>query len=161
MGVSITEGNSGGSLDMDLVLKGGQAFLDRLAQLKAAKDAADESMANLGCAQNVVALRDEAARRLDEAKNEATKISDEALQRAAAAQKAANEWISQTKDQTMADRLAAAEMKAEAEKMHADAKAALAEANRKHDAADAKLTSINAKEQAFAAAAAVLGRVGT
>jgi hypothetical protein len=156
MGVSIDSG--GGNVDLNLALQGGQAFLDRLQQLKDAKDGADEARANLGCAQNVIALRDAASRALSEAQEQATNIQDAALQKAATAQKAATEWLSQTKDAAAADRLAADSMRKEAEKMHADAKAALEEATRKHQEADAKLSDVNAKQAAFAAAAAVLNK---
>jgi hypothetical protein len=158
MGVSITEGNSGGSLDMDLVLKGGQAFLDRLQQLKDAKDGAEQARQNLGIAQNVVALRDEAARLVDQAKAEADGIKDEALSKAAQAQKAANEWLGQTKDAAAADRLAAAQLKADAEALHKAASenhvASVAALNEAND----KLTKAAAAHEAVLAASAALSK---
>jgi hypothetical protein len=155
MGMSIDQGPN---VDLNLVLQGGQAFLDRVQQFKDAQDAAEQARANLGIGKEVVALRDEAARLVSQAKEEAEGIKNAALTKAATAQKASNEWLAQTKDAAAADRLAAASLKAEAEKMHIDAKWALAEATRKNSDADARLTDVVAKQLAFANAAAVLSK---
>jgi hypothetical protein len=66
-GVSITSG----SVDMDAVLSGGQAFVDRLAQLNAATDGLQQAQADLQLGKDARSALDEASRQLDAAKNEA------------------------------------------------------------------------------------------
>jgi hypothetical protein len=155
-GVSITSGSP--SVDLDAIIKGGDGYMQRVKEFREAQQAAEDARTRLGVAKNVLELRDQASRHLSEAQQQAEQIKDQALQDAARAQKSLNEWVSQTRDLTQKDRAEAASLKADAEKMHADAKAALNLANAKHAEADAKLSDVNAKQAAFAAAAAVLNK---
>src|SRR6516162_694476 len=60
-GVSITSGG-GNSIDMDLIVAGGQPLLDRLADYKAQRDAAADAMAKLALGREVFQARDDLAR---------------------------------------------------------------------------------------------------
>jgi hypothetical protein len=158
-GVSITEGGAG--LDVQTVLSGGPEFMKRLQAWKDAKDAHDQAYQRLGIGTNAAAEQDRAARMVNEAKEEAEKVSALALEKASKTQKELNEFVAQARDETMA-----ALERARAKEAEADRRLALA--NTAHSSAAAKLAdvearqaSIEAKEQAFAAAAAVLGKVGT
>jgi hypothetical protein len=157
MGVSITEG-SGGSLDMDLVLKAGQGFLDRLAQLKAAKDAHDAAYERLGIGKNAAEQMDLAARMVNEAKLEADKVSALALEKAAKSQKDLNEFVANAKDATM-------QQLQDAQAKNAEADRKLAAANENHAAslaklaeADDRLAKAKAAHEAVLAAQAALNK---
>jgi hypothetical protein len=156
-GVSITE-SAGGGYDAASILSGGKDFLDRLQQFTDAKNAADQAYERLGLGQDVAAEMNKSALMAANAKIEADGIVNQAMQDAAAKQKSLGEFIARTRDEAAADRQAAAELKAAAEQDRAAAADLLADAARKNADADARLASINAKEQAFAAAAAVLSK---
>jgi hypothetical protein len=156
-GVSISEGGAG--LDVQTVLSGGPAFMQRLQQWQDAKAAHDAAYERLGIGTNVAAEMDKAARMTAEAKLEAEAISAQALEKATAAQKSLNEFVANARDETTAALRRAQEKEAEADRRLGLANTALAHATAKHDAAEAKLASVNEKEAAFAAAAKVLGKV--
>jgi colicin import membrane protein len=155
-GVSITEGGSG--LDVATVLSGGPEFMARLQQWKEAKDAHDAAYERLGIGTNAAAEQDRAARMVNEAKAEADKVSAEALEKAAKTQKDLNAFVAQARDETTAALRRAQEKEAEADRRLAMANTALAHATAKDNAAEAKLADVNAKQEAFAAAAAVLNK---
>jgi hypothetical protein len=156
-GVSISEGGAG--LDVATVLQGGDAFMKRLAEWKAAKDEHDSAYQRLGIGQNVAEQMDLAARMTAQARAEAEAISAQALDKAAKTQKELNEFVAQARDETTAALRRAQEKEAEADRK-------LAAANENHDAAaqkladaDARLADVTAKQEAFANAAKVLGAV--
>jgi hypothetical protein len=156
-GVSISEGGAG--LDVATVLQGGDAFMKRLQAWNEAKTAHDEAFNRLGIGQNVAAEVDKAARMTAEARLEAEQISAQALEKATAAQKSLNEFVAKARDETTAALRRAQEKEAEADRRLGLANTALAHATAKHDAAEAKLADVTAKQEAFAAAAKVLGKV--
>jgi hypothetical protein len=158
-GVSISEGGSG--LDVQTILAGGEGFMKRLAEWKAAKDAHDRAYERLGVGQNAAAEMDKAGRMVNEAKIEAEAISAQALEKAAKTQKDLNAFVAQARDETIAALRRAQEKEVEADRRLDLANAAYAQAGAKLADAEAKLADVNAKQAAFAAAAAVLGKVGT
>jgi hypothetical protein len=155
-GVSISEGNSG--LDVAAVLKGGDEFMRRLQAFQDAKAAHDAAYERLGIGRNAAAEMDKAARMVNEAKAEADKVSAEALEKATKTQKDLNEFVAKARDETTASLRRAQEKEAEADRRLALANTALAHAAAKDDAAAAKLADVTAKQEAFAAAAAVLSK---
>jgi hypothetical protein len=158
-GVSITEGGAG--LDVAAVLKGGPEFMQRLQQWQDAKSEHDRAYERLGIGTNAAEQMDLAGRMVGDAKTEAEKIHAEALSKATETQRSLNAFVAQARDETTAALRRAQEKEAAADQ-------ALALANEKHmaaskalDEANGKLADVNAKQAAFAAAAAVLGKVGT
>jgi hypothetical protein len=148
--------DQGPNVDLNLVLQGGQAFLDRVQQLKDAQAGAEQARADLGIGKNVIELRDAASRALSEAQEQAAAIKDEAMQKAATAAKASGEWVKQTRDETAADRLAAAQLRAEAETLNKNAKENHAASVAKLAEAEDKLSKATAAHQAVQAAQAAL-----
>jgi hypothetical protein len=144
MGMSIDQAPN---IDLAAIIDGGDEFMKRMTDFKAAKAAADESRANLGLAGNVVALRDEAVRLVSQAKDEAAQTRAAAFEEATKTRDSIAEWTVQTKAATAADREAAAALKAEAEKMHVDARQTLAEANRKHAEGEDRLAKATAAHE--------------
>jgi hypothetical protein len=158
-GVSISEGSNSG-LDVAAVLAGGQEFMNRLKQWKDAKDQHDAAYERLGLGVNVAAEMDRAARMTAEAQLEAEKISTQALEKATASQKSLNEFVAAARDEASRAMESAQQKEREAASKLAAADEARAAANKMFAEASAKLADVNAKQEAFAAAAAVLGRVG-
>jgi hypothetical protein len=156
-GVSITE--SGAGLDVQTVLSGGPEFMKRLQAWKDAKDAHDAAYQRLGLGTNAAAEMDKAGRMVNEAREEAEKISALALEKASKTQKELNEFVAQARDETMAALERAKTKEAEADRRLALANTAYAQAAAKHAAAEDKLADVTAKQEAFAAAAKVLGTV--
>jgi hypothetical protein len=154
-GVSIDQAPN---IDLSAIIEGGDEFMKRMAAFRDAKAAAEDAHAKLGIAKNVIELRDHAARAIEQANEEAAQIRAQAFAEATKAQASVAEWKQQTETATAADRETARQLRAEAEKMHLDAKAALAQANAKHAEASAKLEDVNAKQEAFRAAAQILGK---
>lgn len=153
-GVSVTSGN----VDLDTLAAGGAAFVDRLAQFKAAKDAADAAVANLALGRDAREALDAAARTLDEAKAEAENIKAQALRDATQTQKTVSDWAAGTRD-------AAAQALMRADAKESDATARLAAASATLDAANkAKAESDDkiaaAKASLTAAYEAGLGKLG-
>jgi colicin import membrane protein len=145
-GVSVVSG----SVDLDAITGGGQAFVDRLNDFKAAADAARQAKADLGIAGDAVAARDEASRTLEAAKTEAQAIRDKALADAQAAQESCNSWSQATRDAA-----AQALMRADAREQEATAKLAAAdEAHKAAAKANAEAQDLLAKHQAAAEAVA-------
>jgi hypothetical protein len=155
-GVSITSG--GGNVDLDSIIKGGDAYMARVKEFRDAQQAAEDARANLGIAKNVAELRDQASRHLSEAQQQAEQIKDQALQDAARAQKSAKEWLAQTKDAAAADRLAAASLKAEAETLHKAAAENHAASLKALEEANAKLAAARNAHEAVKAAQAALSK---
>jgi colicin import membrane protein len=93
-----------------------------------------------------------------EARAEAEKISAEALEKAAKTQKDLNAFVAQARDETTAALRRAQEKEAEADRRLDLANAAHSSAAAKLAAAEAKLADVTAKQEAFAAAAAVLSK---
>jgi hypothetical protein len=155
-GVSITSGSP--SVDLDAIIKGGDAYMQRVKEFREAQQAAEDARAHLGIAKNVVELRDQASRQLSEAQQQAEAIKDQALQDAAKAQKSLNEWVAATRDATQADRVAAAQLKTEAEAMHKAAAENHAAAAQKLAEASAKLAAANNAHEAVKAAQAALSQ---
>jgi hypothetical protein len=156
-GVSIVEGGGGGGYDAQSILSGGADFLARLQQFTDAKNQADAAYERLGIGKNVAEQMDLAARMTADAKAEAESIKNQAIQDAAGRQKNLAEFIANARDAAAADRLAAAQLKADAEKDRASAADILADAIAKNEDADSRLADVTAKQQAFTAAAKVLG----
>jgi hypothetical protein len=155
MGMSI---DGGSNLDVQTILAGGSAFMQRLEQWKTAKDEHDKAYERLGIGQNVAAEMDKAARMTAEAKLEAEAISKQALEAASKSQRTLNEFVATAKDEANRAMRSAQEKEAEADRKLAAAQELHAAAEAKHAAAEAKLESVNAKEEAFRQAAAVLNK---
>jgi hypothetical protein len=147
-GVSITSGSPG--VDLDAIIRGGDEYMKRVAEFRAAQQAAEDARTRLGIANNVLELRDQASRHLSEAQQQADAIKNQALQDASRAQKSLQEWGAQTRDLTEADRVAASQLRSEAEALHKTARES-------HDAAAQKLAEAEDKlSKAQAAHAAVM-----
>jgi hypothetical protein len=151
-GVSITSGN----VDMDAVLSGGQAFVDRLAQLKSSIDGARQAQADLALAKDARSAMDEAARQLDQAKQDAETIRARALADATTAQKSLNDWAAATRDAAAQALMRAEGKERDADQKLAAAQTALADANSKLADADAKLAKATKAAEAVTAAQAAL-----
>jgi hypothetical protein len=156
-GVSITE--SGGGLDLDSVVAGGPALLQRLADFKEQRDGAVKALADLQLGREVAEARDVLARDREawkaEHAAEVAKLGDYINQ----TKTDVGNWQRETTAKTMADRAAAEAARAAAEaklsaadQVHADAQGKLAEA-------DDRLLKAKAAQAAVAAAQAALAGV--
>jgi hypothetical protein len=156
-GVSVV---SGGGIDLDAVVAGGPDLLKRMEDFKAARDTAVQAQADLALGKEVHEARDQLAR--DRAAFEADKAAQTAaIEKHIADIKAdLDSWKRETIAKTMADRESAAADRAGADRVLAAANQYSADAARKLADAEAKLADVTAKQQAFAAAAAVLSKVG-
>jgi hypothetical protein len=155
-GVSITSG--GGNVDLDAIIQGGESYMKRVAEFRAAQRAAEEAVQNLGIAKNVIEMRDHAARAIEQAKEEAAQMRAAAKKEAEQASTSLSEWVSATRTATATDRETARQLRAEAEKANLDAKQALAAANAKHAEASDKLAKATAAQEAVLAAASALNK---
>jgi hypothetical protein len=156
-GVSITTG-SGGNVDLDAIIKGGDAYMQRVKDFREAQQAAEDARSRLGIANNVLELRDQASRHLSEAQQQAEQIKDQALQDAARAQKSLQEWVMQTRDLTQKDRAEVVALKAEAETLNKNAKENHAASLAKLAEADDRLAKAKAAHEAVLAASAALNK---
>jgi hypothetical protein len=125
-GVSVTSG----APDLDAIVAGGQPFVDRIAQFQANKQAAEEAYSRLGIGQNAVALRDEAARLVEQAREEAAGIKNAAIADAAKTRDSVQQWKTATEAASSLAR--------------AQAESHLAAAQDKHDKAAKKLADADA-----------------
>jgi hypothetical protein len=157
-GVSI-DGGGGASLDVQQVLNGGQAFLDRLQAFQDAKAAHDAAFAKLGLGQNAAAEMDRAARMVEQAKAEAEQIRAQELEKSVSKQRQLNEFIAQATDETKRamESAQAKERELEALRIAAveDRRAtarALDEANAKLEAARGAHAAVQAAQVALAKA---------
>jgi hypothetical protein len=155
-GVSILSG--GGNVDLDSIIKGGDQYMARVKEFREAQAAAEDAREKLGIAKDVIAMRDHAARAIEQAKEESAALKNNALQEAQRAQTALNEWVQQTRTATATDRETARQLRAEAEKANLDAKTALAAANAKHAEASDRLAKATAAHEAVLAAASALSK---
>jgi hypothetical protein len=96
---------------------------------------------------------------VNEAKLEAEAVSQQALSKATAAQKQLNEFCAQARDEATAALRRAQEKEDKADRVLAAANQFNATASQKLAEAEAKLADVTAKQEAFAAAAKVLGKV--
>src|SRR4051812_21653144 len=99
---------SGGGGDLDLIINGGEAFVNRLAELRTATEAYTKSLNDLALGKEALAVRDEAARALVEAKSQrdvAMAALDKELKDA---RDNLSVWVEKTNAATLADRNAAA-----------------------------------------------------
>jgi hypothetical protein len=156
-GVSFTEG-SGGSVDLDAIIRGGDAYMKRVKEFRDAQAAAEEARQNLGIGKEVCALRDEAARLVSQARTESDAIKNQALQDASKAQTSLNEWVMQTRDLTQKDRVEAAQLKAKAESLHKAARENHAASLQALNEANDKLSKAQAAHEAVLAASAALNK---
>jgi hypothetical protein len=156
-GVSITSG--GGSIDTAAVLAGGQQFLDRLRQFEEARVAAETAREQLGIGRDVVALRDQAARHVESAREEAEKIKADALARATKEQKSLHEFLAQARDEQMRLLNDARSKSAEADRRLAMAEETHQAATKMHAEATETLAKANSARDAVAAAQAALSKL--
>lgn len=91
-----------GSSDLDLIINGGEAFVNRLAELRAATEAYTKSLNDLNLGKAAVAARDEAGRALSEA-NSQREIAMAALDKEITqARESLNAWVEETRAKTLA-----------------------------------------------------------
>ena len=91
-------GVSGGSdLDLNLIVNGGEAFVSRMAELKAATESYTKALNDLSLGKEALAARDEASRALAEA-NEQRKAATLALEKEInGARESLSAWAEETK----------------------------------------------------------------
>lgn len=132
-----------GSGDLDLIINGGEAFVTRLAELRAATEAYTKSLNDLNLGKEALAARDEAYRALAEA-NEQRATAMAALEKEISqARESLNNWVEETKTKTTAAYNEANQILAEAK-------------NRQEAAVSAKEASIKTLADARAEAATLV-----
>jgi hypothetical protein len=155
-GVSITSGG-GNSIDMDLIVAGGQPLLDRLADYKAQRDAAADAMARLALGKEVYEARDELARARGAFEAEKKEHAAKFEGYIASIKADVDIWKRETIAKHMADSEAAAAARAEAERLLGEAQAEHQAAAQERAAIAADRAKLDETKKAVSAAQNLLG----
>jgi hypothetical protein len=155
MSVSITSGN----VDMDAIIAGGPALLQRLDDFKTQRDTAVQALADLALGKTVAEARDQLARDRAAFEQEKADTLDQLGKQVASIKADTDAWKRAVVAKHMADSEAAAADRAEAEKLLSDAKAERAAAAAEKAANDEKAAALDAAQKAFTAAQAALSKV--
>lgn len=91
-----------GSGDFDLIINGGEPFINRLAELRSATEAYTKALSDLNLGKEAVAARDEAGRALSEAKSQREAAMAALEKEVTQAKESLNTWVEETKAKTMA-----------------------------------------------------------
>ena len=137
MGVSIYSG-TGSNVDIAAILEGGDAFMQRLAAFKKARDAAEKATADLALGKQASEALDEAARIRDEVKATRDGELQKVMVHVSSVKADTQDWAAAQRGAAMATREEAERLLAAAEAKHQEATATLADAN-------ARAAVINAK----------------
>jgi hypothetical protein len=145
-------GVSGGSdVDLGLLVNGGEAFVNRMAELKAATESYTKALNDLSLGKEALAARDEASRALAEA-NEQRKAATLALEKEInGARESLSAWAEETKAKTMAAYNEANQLLAEAKNKQEASSAANSAALRCLDETKANAASLIKDAEAKAA----------
>lgn len=147
-------GVSGGDSDLNLLVAGGQGFVDRVAELRTATEAYTKALGDLNLGRDAMAAKDEAARILSATNDQCKARLDAVEKEVADARERLGRWESEIKAKNMADHT-------EAQQALADAKAQQAAAVAAHKAAQESLAAAKREtaalvEEAYAASADII-----
>jgi hypothetical protein len=140
-GVSITSG----APDLDAIIAGGADFMARMQSFKEARDAAQQSLADLNLGKDARAAHDEAQRVLGEAKAKRDADLSALLVEITNTRASVKDWEKQTRGAAMATREQADALLVEAQHKHEVAAQTLADAQTKADEINGRVEALKQK----------------